>query len=143
MTFLKSDHYIIDFRKNTKEHVGTFYATKEVEVQNARILLASPGPAQPAIMKLEGQDLLGFKTYIEGNKSPITTGRFLNSEYEEMIFESDLPDKGLNIEGVLSKISDKLFVSTKTVKNKSTGEKAAVIQEIISIIDKDEYEKAT
>lgn len=143
MKFIRSEHYLIDYRKNTREHVGTFYATKEVDVAKSQILLSSAKHAQPnATINLEGQDLLGFKTYIEGNESPISTGRFLNREYEEMIFEADLPDKGIYIEGVLSKVSDKLFVSTKTVKNKNTGEIAAIVQEIINIIDQDEYEKS-
>lgn len=144
MKFIRSEHYLIDYRKKTREHVGTFYATKEVVLAEKKISLLSPNGAQPdATIELEGQDLLSFKTYLAGNKSPISTGRFLNRDYEEMIFAAGLPDKGIYIEGVVSKVSDNLFVSTKTVKNDSTGEIAAIVQEIINVISKEDFDKAT
>lgn len=143
MKFIRSEHYLIDYRKKSKEHVGTFYATKEVVLAKSKIFLTSPDKAQPnATIELEGKDLLEFKTYIEGNETPISSGRFLNQDYEEMIFSADLPEKGIYIDGVLSKVSDQLFVSTKTVRNKSTGETAAVVQEILNIISKEDFEKS-
>lgn len=143
MKFSKTDHYIIDYRKNTREHVGTFYATKEVLLAEKKIVVtAANGKMPEATVELEGQDLLSFKTYLAGNKSPVSTGRFLNSDYEEMIFTADLPDKGIHIEGVVSKITDTLFVSAKSIKVNSTGDLAAIAQEIIHVISKEEFDKA-
>ena len=59
---------------------------------------------------------MSFKTYLAGNKSPISTGRFLNSDYQEMNFAAGLPDKGIYIEGVSSKISDNFLSLLKPLR---------------------------
>ena len=143
MKYIRTEHFILDFRKNTRDYVGTFYATQEVVLAEKKILFVSPanGKMPNATVELEGQDLLSFKTYLAGNHSPVSTGRFLNSDYQEMIFAADLPDKGISIAGNTSKISDTLFVATKTIKIHSTGEIGAIAQEIVYIISKDEFDK--
>lgn len=144
MQYLKSEHFIIDFQKGVKTPIGVFYATKELDKKNHQINLASPDGSQPnAVIRLEGEERLAFKIYLEGSDQHITAGRFLDSKYEEMIFSSDLPDKGLWVDGVIAQISPSLFISTKTVKIKATGVPAAVIQEVIHYIGEDEFLAAT
>lgn len=144
MQYLKSEHFIIDFRKGTKTPAGVFYATKELDKSQKHIKLISPDGSQPnATIKLEGEDLLAFRTFVDGSDQVISAGRFLNDHYEEMIFSSDLPDRGLWVDGVIAQVSPGLFLSTKTVKIKATAEPAAVIQETIHYISKDEFLAAT
>ncbi|WP_413290989.1 hypothetical protein [Bdellovibrio sp. HCB337] len=145
MKYIKSDHYLIDYRKNSREFLGSFYATKEFSQAQGKIVLVSyPLNTRPnASIVLEGADKLGFKTYVDGQEAPVSSGRFLNTDYEEMIFGADLAEKGLNIDGTITKVSDDMFVSTKTVRIKATGEIGAVIQEIIRYLSKEDFEKAT
>lgn len=144
MQYLKSEHFIIDFQKGVKTPIGVFYATKELDKKTHQINLISPNGAQPnAVIKLEGDERLAFKIFIEGSDQHISAGRFLDNKYEEMIFSSDLPDKGLWVDGVIAQVTPTLFISTKTVKIKATGVPAAVIQEVIHYISKDEFLAAT
>jgi len=146
MRYLKSEHYLMNYDTNIKESIGTFYATRELALEQNKILLTGWGPGKQVTGKyftlLEAKGSLNFKNFAEGDDKPISAGRFLNNNYEEMLFSADLPEKGLSIEGVISKVSDKLFVSTKTVKRKDSDKPNALIQEIIHIISKEEFEKA-
>ena len=145
MKYIKAEHYVLDFEKKTKDFIGTFYATREMALGQKKILVVSwaSGQKQKFETCLEGDDLLLFKNYMEGNPQPISQGRFLNHDYEEIIFDADLPEKGLLINGLLTKISDTQYVTTKNVTKKGSDKILAVIQEILHYISKEEFEKAT
>ncbi len=144
MQYLRTDHYLLDLLKKNREFLGSFYGTRELRLDQKRLMLSSPDQLKPkVVMSLSGADLLNFETWVDGQSNPISRGRFLNSEYGEMIFQADLPEKGLHIDGVVSKVSEVLFVSTKTLKDIERGEIVAIAQEIIHLISKEAFEKST
>jgi hypothetical protein len=141
MQFFKSNHFLSDYRKGTREHIGTFYASREKRIDEKKIITTAHHDGQKQIVTtlLEGPEFLSFKNYVSGASTPISSGKFLNHEYDEMVFEASLPEKDIVVSGVISKISETTFLSTKTFRQLNSGVVSAVLTEVIEIISEQEF----
>ena len=135
--YVKSEQFLIDFKKATRTPAGTFYGTRERRLGEKRMLIV--GYTKQGIKKittiLDGSDLLSFKNVLDGSDRPLDRGRFLNQDYTEMVFEADVPEKGVHIDGFTTRVSPTRTVTTKILKKTNTEGPPLVIQEVADFIN--------
>lgn len=120
---------------------GTSYTRQVINKAQNEIMVEthSQGKTTTVHFELSPPDFLEFSARSIDSQSPALQGRFLNTNYDECFFFSNLPAQNAVVSGALTKIDADHAISTKTVTSK-TGEVLGILQDRIEVITKQEFE---
>jgi hypothetical protein len=91
---------------------------------------------------LKGPKFLEFTSRSDDPRIPVITGEFFSSDFEDCILKSALPDKSIDIYGVVTKIDLNRAVSLKTLTDSATGKIIGIVQEQVELISEAEFKVA-
>lgn len=144
MKYTKIKGTYLNFQTGKKMETGILYSKQEQQLTGHRIIIHTyeNGRVIETILTLQGPDFLDFESQSDDPRIPVITGRFLNTEYEESLLRSSLPDKKIDIHGVVTKLDDLHALSTKTLIDSSSGKVMGIMQEQVELISASAFKAA-
>jgi hypothetical protein len=131
----------LNFQNGQRISTGISYSSQEVRSAQKELVIKTyeNNKVIETHLLLKGPKSLEFISQTDDPRIPVITGEFFNSDYEECILKSSLPDKQIDISGIVTKLDMKYALSTKTLIDSPSGKIAGIMQEQIELISETEF----
>lgn len=143
MKYSKISGTYLNFLTGQRISTGVSYSSQEYRQAQHEVVITTYENSKVIETRLilSGPDYLEFSSQSDDARIPIITGRFFNSEFEDCILKSSLPEKKIEISGVVTKIDLNHALSTKTLSD-SSGKTVGVMQEQVELISEADFKTA-
>lgn len=144
MKYSKISGTFLNFQTGQRIDTGVTYSSQELRSAQHDIVIKTyeNNKIIETHLRLKGPKYLEFDSQSDDPRIPVITGEFLNSDYEECILKSTLPDKTIDIDGVFTKLDLKHALCTKTLTDSSSGKIVGMMQERVELISEADFKTA-
>lgn len=134
----------LNFQNGKRISTGISYSSQEFRSTQKELVIKTyeNNKVIETHLLLKGPKSLEFTSQSDDSRIPVITGEFFNSDYEECILKSSLPDKKVDISGVVTKIDLNHALSTKTLTDSSSGKITGIMQEQVELISEADFKNA-
>ncbi|MCB0369939.1 MAG: hypothetical protein KDD45_11015, partial [Bdellovibrionales bacterium] len=134
----------LNFQNGQRISTGISYSSQELHSAQKELVIKTyeNNKVIETHLLLKGPKSLEFTSRSDDPRIPVITGEFFSSDYEDCILKSSLPDKKIDISGVVTKIDLKHGLSTKTLTDSSSGKVTGIMQEHVELISEAEFKAA-
>ncbi|MFL5815649.1 MAG: hypothetical protein ACJ763_18915 [Bdellovibrionia bacterium] len=142
--YSKISGIFLNFQNGQRISTGISYSSQEFRSAQKELVIQTyeNNTVIETHLLLKGPKSLEFISRSNDPRIPVITGEFFNSDYEECILKSSLPDKNISISGIVTKIDLKHALSTKTLTDSSSGKITGIMQEQVELISESEFKAA-
>jgi hypothetical protein len=143
MKYSKISGTFLNFQNGQRINTGISYSSQEFRSDQKELIIKTYENSKviETHLILKGPKYLEFISRTDDPRIPAITGEFFNSEYEECILKSALPDKKIDIDGVVTKVDLKHALSTKALTD-SSGKITGIMQEQVELISESDFKSA-
>ena len=145
MKYTKITGTFLKFDGGQRIQTGTQYASQELKQADNKLIIRTFETTRviETELMLAGPLSLDFSSKSDDPKIPLITGRFFDTNYEECVLNSKLPNQNISINGVVSKLDKDNALSTKTLTDSTSGKIIGIMEERVELISQEAFEQAT
>jgi hypothetical protein len=134
----------LNFKNGQRVSTGISYSSQEFRPAQNELVIKTyeNNKVIETHLRLKGPKSLEFTSQSDDPRIPVIAGEFFSSDYDECILKSSLPDKKIDIGGVVTKIDLNHALSTKTLTDSASGKITGIMQEQVELISEANFKNA-
>lgn len=134
----------LNFQNGQRINTGISYSSQQFDSDHKELVIKTyeNNKIIETHLILKEPKFLEFTSRSDDPRIPVITGEFFSPDYEDCILKSALPDKKIDINGVVTKLDSKRAISTKTLIDSSSGKITGIMQEQVELISEAEFKSS-